>query len=62
MLLWQEYIVIRVHALQHSHTSLLINPEEKPLVIKERHNYKDIQTTLRAYGHLYPNMNFEATK
>lgn len=53
---------IRVHALRHSHASLLISLGENPLVIKERLGHEDIQTTLGTYGHLYPNMNFEAAK
>lgn len=47
---------IRVHA------SLLISLGKNPLVIKERLGHENIQTTLGTYGHLYPNMNFEAAK
>ncbi len=53
---------IRVHALRHSHASLLISLGENPLVIKERLGHEDVQTTLGTYGHLYPNMNLAAAK
>ncbi len=50
---------ITVHALRHSHASLLISMGQNPLLIKDRLGHADIQTTLGTYGHLYPNMNFE---
>lgn len=50
---------ITVHALRHSHASMLINMGENPLVIKERLGHADIKTTLGTYGHLYPNSNAE---
>lgn len=50
---------IRLHALRHSHASLLIRMGENPLIIKERLGHEDIETTLGTYGHLYPNSNFE---
>ena len=54
---------IKVHALRHSHASLLISMGENPLIIKERLGHEKIQTTLGTYGHLYPNSNYEvATK
>lgn len=53
---------IRVHALRHSHASLLISIGENPLIIKERLGHEDIQTTLGTYGHLYPNSNFETAQ
>lgn len=54
---------IKIHALRHSHASLLIQMGENPLIIKERLGHEDIETTLGTYGHLYPNSNFEvATK
>lgn len=53
---------IRVHALRHSHASLLISIGENPLIITERLGHVDIQTTLGTYGHLYPNSNFETAK
>ncbi|WP_311765939.1 site-specific integrase [Clostridioides difficile] len=54
---------IKVHALRHSHASLLISLGENPLIIKDRLGHEDIETTLGTYGHLYPNSNYEvATK
>ena len=50
---------IKIHALRHSHASLLISMGEKPLLIKERLGHEKIQTTLGTYGHLYPNSNLE---
>jgi len=50
---------IKVHALRHSHASLLISMGENPLLIKERLGHEKIQTTLGTYGHLYPNTNLE---
>lgn len=50
---------IRIHALRHSHASLLISMGENPLIIKERLGHEDIETTLGTYGHLYPNSNFQ---
>lgn len=53
---------IRIHALRHSHASLLISMGENPLLIKERLGHEKIQTTLGTYGHLYPNTNVEVAK
>lgn len=50
---------IKVHALRHSHASMLISMQESALVIKERLGHEDIETTLGTYGHLYPNYNKE---
>ena len=50
---------IKIHALRHSHASLLISMGENPLLIKERLGLDKIQNTSGAYGHLYPNSNFE---
>ena len=50
---------IKIHALRHSHASLLISMGENPLLIKERLGHEKIQTTLETYGHLYPNTNLE---
>ena len=51
-----------IHALRHSHASLLISMGENPLLIKERLGHEKIQTTLGTYGHLYPNTNLEVAK
>ena len=53
---------ICVHALRHSHASLLINIGENPLVVKDRLGHDDVKTTLETYGHLYPNSNREVAK
>ena len=50
---------IKIHALRHSHASLLISMGENHLIIKDRLGHEDIKTTLGTYGHLYPNSNFE---
>lgn len=50
---------IKIHALRHSHASLLISMGKNPLLIKERLGHEKIQTTLGTYGHLYPNTNLE---
>ncbi len=53
---------IKVHALRHSHASMLISMQENALVIKERLGHEDIETTLGTYGHLYPNYNRKVAK
>ena len=50
---------IKIHALRHSHASLLISMGENLLIIKDRLGHEDIETALGTYGHLYPNSNFE---
>lgn len=37
---------IKIHALRHSHASLLISMGENPLLIKERLGHEKIQTAL----------------
>ncbi|CUX24387.1 Putative prophage phiRv2 integrase [Clostridium sp. C105KSO13] len=44
---------IKIHALRHSHASLLISMGENPLIIKDRLGHEKIETTLGTYGHLY---------
>lgn len=53
---------IKVHALRHSHASLLISLGESALVIKDRLGHEDIDTTLGTYGHLYPNINYQVAQ
>ena len=53
---------IKVHALRHSHASMLISIQENALEIKERLGHEDIETTLLTYGHLYPNYNKKIAK
>ncbi|MFC9541955.1 tyrosine-type recombinase/integrase [Lysinibacillus sp. NPDC056959] len=52
----------KTHALRHSHASLLISIEENALIIRDRLEHEDIQTTLGAYGHLYPNTNKDVAR
>lgn len=52
-----EYI--RLHDLRHSHASLLIEMGVPILLVSERLGHEDIETTLRTYGHLYPNRHDE---
>lgn len=49
---------INVHALRHSHASMLIHMGVNPLDVKDRLGHHDIKTTLETYGHLYPNANY----
>lgn len=53
---------VKIHALRHSHASLLISMGVNPLIIKDRLGHEKIQTTLGTYGHLYPNSNFEVAE
>lgn len=48
---------IRLHDLRHSHASLLIEMGVPILLVSERLGHEDVETTLRTYGHLYPNRN-----
>lgn len=50
---------IKVHALRHSHASMLIAMGENALVVQSRLGHSDIKTTLGVYSHLYPNVNRE---
>jgi len=52
---------IHVHALRHSHASLLIELGFSPLLIAERLGHEKVQTTLETYAHLYPNKQNEVT-
>lgn len=35
---------------------------DSPLVIKNRLDYEDIETTLNTYGHFYPDSSFEVAR
>ena len=50
---------IRLHDLQHSHASLLVELGFQPLAIAERLGHEKIETTLNTYSHLYPNKQAE---
>jgi integrase len=47
--------LIRLHDIRHSHAALLIEMDVPILLISERLGHEDVNTTLRTYGHLYPN-------
>lgn len=53
---------IRLHDLRHSHVSLLIELDSPVLLASERLGHEDIETTLRTYGHLYPDKHNEIAK
>ena len=53
---------IRIHDIQHSHASLLIEMGCSPLLIAERLGHEKVQTTLDTYSHLYPNKQIEVAK
>lgn len=50
---------IRIHDLRHSHVALLIEMGVSILLISKRLGHDNPQTTLRIYGHLYPNKQRE---
>ncbi|MDY6171710.1 MAG: site-specific integrase [Fusobacterium necrophorum] len=45
---------IRIHDFRHSHVALLISMNINILEIADRLGHENPQTTLRTYGHLYP--------
>ena len=53
---------IRLHDLRHSHASLLIEMGAPILLVSERLGHEDVETTLRTYGHLYPNKHEDTVK
>lgn len=50
---------INIHALRHSHVSLLINSGEDIFIISERLGHMKTNTTYEIYGHLFPNRQKE---
>ncbi|MXV42034.1 tyrosine-type recombinase/integrase [Bacillus subtilis] len=50
---------INIHALRHSHVSLLINSGEDIYIISQRLGHKRTSTTYDIYGHLFPNRQKE---
>lgn len=50
---------INIHALRHSHVSLLINSGEDIYIISQRLGHKSTSTTYDIYGHLFPNRQKE---
>lgn len=53
---------IRLHDLRHSHAALLVEMGVPILLISERLGHEDVETTLRTYGHLYPNKHDDTAK
>lgn len=51
---------ITFHDLRHTHSSMLIRSGANPRIVQRRLGHKDIQTTFRYYGHLWPNADKEA--
>lgn len=45
---------IKIHALRHSHASMLIELGLIPLEIADRLGHESVKTTLDTYSHLYP--------
>ena len=45
---------IKIHALRHSHASMLIDMGFDILEISERLGHESVKTTLDTYSHLYP--------
>lgn len=50
---------IRIHDLRHSHAALLIEMGVSIILISRRLGHDNPETTLRIYGHLYPNKQRE---
>ncbi|MED4801935.1 site-specific integrase [Bacillus atrophaeus] len=50
---------INIHALRHSHVSLLINSGEDIYIISQRLGHTSTNTTYDIYGHLFPNRQKE---
>ncbi|MDU7577928.1 MAG: site-specific integrase [Bacillus subtilis] len=50
---------INIHALRHSHVSLLINSGEDIYIISQRLGHMRTNTTYDIYGHLFPNRQKE---
>jgi integrase len=53
---------LNIHALRHSHSTLLLQAGENPKVIQERLGHADIRTTLGIYSHVLPNMQERAAE
>lgn len=53
---------IRIHDFRHSHVALLISMNLNILEIAERLGHDNPQTTLRTYGHLYPDKQHEIAR
>ncbi|MBA2425660.1 MAG: tyrosine-type recombinase/integrase [Actinobacteria bacterium] len=50
------------HALRHTAAAILIDQGTDPLQVQRRLGHKDISTTLRIYGHLFPDRDLDLTR
>ena len=50
------------HALRHTAAAIMIDQGADPLQVQRRLGHKDISTTLRIYGHLFPERDEELTR
>ena len=50
---------IRIHAIRHSHASLLINQGCDALMLADRLGHEKVSTTLNTYSHLFPHKQQE---
>lgn len=48
---------IKIHALRHSHASMLIELDFTPLEIADHLGHESVKATLDTYSHLYPDKN-----
>jgi integrase len=53
---------ITFHDLRHTHASMLIRSGAQPRVVQAQLGHKDIETTFRYYGHLWPNADQQAIR
>lgn len=53
---------ITTHQLRHSHASLMIQQGVNSILVQERLEHEDIETTLNTYSHLYTNEHYNLTK
>jgi integrase len=54
--------LLNIHALRHSHSTMLLEAGENPKVIQERLGHADIRTTLGIYSHVLPSMQERAAE
>ncbi len=53
---------ISLHALTHTHTTLLLGANVHPKIVSERLGHATVGITLDTYSHVLPNMQEEAAK